>query len=186
KVHVYTSPHLVRFNERIRLAAHLISDGELNAMLTACELANQGEPITFFEITTAAAFLAFSRNPADLVILETGLGGRLDATNVIENTRVTAITPVSLDHQQFLGDDVATIMDEKAGILRPGVPCIAANQPSRAAEKALKAKAKEIGAKLIWEGDDWFAQVMGSAPERSSTRGMAGAPRRAGNSRCRD
>ncbi|HVB16252.1 MAG TPA: bifunctional folylpolyglutamate synthase/dihydrofolate synthase, partial [Stellaceae bacterium] len=122
RVHAYTSPHLVRFNERIRLAGTLIEEDALLAVLEECEQVNGGEPITFFEITTAAAFLAFARCPADVVLLETGLGGRLDATNLIRLPAVTAITPVSLDHQSFLGDTVAAIAGEKAGILKPGVP----------------------------------------------------------------
>src|SRR3954454_9514449 len=107
RAHVYTSPHLVRFHERIRLAGELIDEDALLAVLDECERANRGEPITFFEITTAAAFLAFSRTLADVVLLETGLGGRLDTTNVLRRPAATAITPVSLDHQAFLGDTVA-------------------------------------------------------------------------------
>ena len=103
-MHAYTSPHLVRFHERIRLAGRLIEEEALIALLEECERANGDAPITFFEITTAAAFLAFARTPADIVLLETGLGGRLDATNVVRHPAVTAITPVSLDHQAFLGD----------------------------------------------------------------------------------
>ncbi|HEX2152121.1 MAG TPA: bifunctional folylpolyglutamate synthase/dihydrofolate synthase, partial [Stellaceae bacterium] len=118
RVHVYTSPHLVRFHERIRLAGELIDEDALLAMLDECERANGGEPITFFEITTAAAFLAFSRVPADIALLETGLGGRLDATNVIRYPAATAITPISLDHQAFLGDTIAAIAGEKAGVLK--------------------------------------------------------------------
>src|SRR3546814_682087 len=104
RVHVYTSPHLVRFNERIRVAGREIGDAELIAALEACETANGDDPITFFEATTAAAFVAFAGTPADLCILEVGLGGRLDATNVIARPAVTAITPVSIDHVQYLGD----------------------------------------------------------------------------------
>jgi len=172
RAHVYTSPHLVKFNERIRIAGQLIDDDTLSAVLEECEQANAGQPITFFEITTAAAFLAFSRTPADLVILETGLGGRLDATNVIDKPRLTCITPVSLDHQHYLGDTVEKIMAEKAGILRADVPCIVAAQSTRAAEKTLKKKAKEIGAQLIWEGDDWFARPAGG--RRAQAAGDAG------------
>jgi len=161
RAHVYTSPHLVDFNERIRLAGQLIGDDELGAVLEECEQANAGQPITFFEITTAAAFLAFSRHDADLVILETGLGGRLDATNVIEQPRLTCITPVSLDHQQYLGDTIEKIMAEKAGILKVDVPCVVAAQSTRAADKVLKKKATEIGAPLIWEGKNWFARSAG-------------------------
>jgi dihydrofolate synthase/folylpolyglutamate synthase len=103
RVQVYTSPHLVRFHERIRLTGGSIPEPELVALLEACETANGEAPITFFEITTAAAFLAFAREPADILLLETGLGGRLDATNVIACPRLTAISPVSVDHVQFLG-----------------------------------------------------------------------------------
>lgn len=161
KVHVYTSPHLVRFNERIRVAGQVIDDVALNAALEECEQANAGLPITFFEITTAAAFLVFSRVEADIVILETGLGGRLDATNVLDQPRLTCITPISLDHQHFLGDTLEEIVAEKAGILKPGVACVVAAQGSRAADKVLKKKAKDVGAKLIWEGADWFARSKG-------------------------
>ncbi|WNK00472.1 folylpolyglutamate synthase/dihydrofolate synthase family protein [Thalassospiraceae bacterium LMO-JJ14] len=127
-VHVYTSPHLVHFHERIRLCGELISEDDLDALLKECEAANAGQSITFFEITTAAAFLAFSRIPADVVLLENGLGGRLDATNVVAHPAVTAITPVSLDHQQFLGETLGEIATEKAGIIKPGVPCVVGPQ----------------------------------------------------------
>src|SRR6266513_2346403 len=129
RVHAYTSPHLVRFHERIRLAGELIDEDALLALLEECERANGGEPITFFEITTAAAFLAFARTPADIILLETGLGGRLDATNVLPRPAATAITTISLDHQAFLGDTIAAIAGEKAGILKPGVPAIIGPQP---------------------------------------------------------
>lgn len=161
RAHVYTSPHLVKFNERIRVSGKLISDDDLNAVLEECERVNQGLPITFFEITTAAAFLTFSRTPADIVILETGLGGRLDATNVIARPRLTCITPVSLDHQHYLGDTVEIIMGEKAGILKAGVPCIAAQQSSRKLEKVLADHAKKVGAPLLAEGKRWFSRVSG-------------------------
>ena len=161
RVHVYTSPHLVRFNERIRLAGQVIEDAALAEVLEDCERANAGQPITFFEITTAAAFLAFSRSPADLVILETGLGGRLDATNVIAQPRLTCITPISLDHQHFLGDTIEEIAGEKAGIFKPDVMAVIAAQSTRAAEKTLRKKAKEIGAPMVWEGKDWFARSAG-------------------------
>ncbi|PHS77782.1 MAG: bifunctional folylpolyglutamate synthase/dihydrofolate synthase, partial [Rhodospirillaceae bacterium] len=161
RVHVYTSPHLVRFNERIRVAGKLITDDALDAILKECEAANQGQPITFFEITTAAAFLAFSRTDADIVLLETGLGGRLDATNVIERPRLTCITPVSLDHQHYLGNDVKTIMGEKAGILKSGVPCIAAKQGSKILQKVLEKAASAARAPLLCEGKVWFSRVSG-------------------------
>ena len=133
RVHAYISPHLVRFHERIRLAGKLIEEDRLIDLLEECERANRGAPITYFEITTAAAFLAFARTPADIVLLETGLGGRLDATNVIRHPAATAITPISLDHQAFLGDTIAAIAGEKAGILKPGAPAIIGPQPAEAA-----------------------------------------------------
>ena len=109
RVHVYTSPHLVRFNERIRVAGSLLEEEPLAALLEECERVNGETPITFFEITTAAAFLAFARNPADATLLEVGLGGRFDATNVIQQPAATVLTPISLDHQRFLGNTVAAI-----------------------------------------------------------------------------
>ena len=154
KVHVHTSPHLVRFNERIRIAGDLIGDEALTELLEEVERENRDKPITFFEITTAAALLAFSRTPADIVLLESGLGGRLDATNVIKSPALTVITPVSMDHQQYLGDTLAAIAGEKAGILKPGVPCVVARQPREAAA-VIEEKAAEIGAPLIVEDLDW-------------------------------
>ncbi len=124
-VHVYSSPHLVHFNERIYLANEGHIDNEkLSALLEECEQINGSAPITFFEITTAAAFLAFSRHPADYVLLETGLGGRLDATNVVEKPVACTITTIDLDHQQYLGDTLVKIAAEKAGILKSGSPAI--------------------------------------------------------------
>ena len=133
RVHAYTSPHLVRFNERIVVAGAMLPDGELLALLEECERANEGRPITFFEITTAAAFLAFARAPADVLLLEVGLGGRLDTTNVVERPAMTAITPVARDHTQFLGETLAEIAAEKAGIIKPGVPLALAPQERRRA-----------------------------------------------------
>lgn len=146
RVHVYSSPHLVRFHERIRLAGELIDDDHLVAVLEECEFANRGEPITYFEITTVAAFLAFARTPADVVLLETGLGGRLDATNVIERPAVTAITRISYDHLQFLGTSLTEIATEKAGILKPGVPAVLAPQPAAEAAATLVRRAAAVGA----------------------------------------
>ncbi|ALG70225.1 folylpolyglutamate synthase [Azospirillum thiophilum] len=148
RVHVYTSPHLVRFHERIRLAGRLIDDDHLAALLEECEVANDGDPITFFEVTTVAAFLAFSRVPADVVLLETGLGGRLDATNVVDWPAVTAVTRISYDHRQFLGDSLLEIACEKAGIFKPGVPVVLAPQPEADALKALKLRANAIAAPI--------------------------------------
>jgi dihydrofolate synthase/folylpolyglutamate synthase len=153
-VHCYTSPHLVKFHERIRLAGELIAEDRLSALLEECEEANGGEPITFFEITTAAAFLAFSRTPADYVILETGLGGRLDATNVVARPAVTIITAIDYDHQQFLGDTLTAIAHEKAGILKRGVACVVAQGPDEAlAEITRVAGRKKV--KLFVAGEDW-------------------------------
>lgn len=160
RVHVYTSPHLVRFHERIRLGdgngGRLISDAELASVLTRAEAANGEDPITFFEITTAAAFLAFAETPADVVLLETGLGGRLDATNVVRRPAITVITPVSIDHVDFLGGDLAGIAREKAGILKPDVPCVLAPQEPAAA-LAIEARAAEIGAPVLAAGRQWDA-----------------------------
>ena len=140
RVHVHVSPHLVRFNERIVLDSRPIEEDALAELLEECERLNEGKPITFFEITTAAALLQFSRVPADVVLLETGLGGRLDATNVVARPLLTAITPISIDHRQFLGDTLAEIAAEKAGILKPGVPCVLATQaPAAAAAVARRA-----------------------------------------------
>jgi dihydrofolate synthase/folylpolyglutamate synthase len=154
RVHAYTSPHLVRFNERIRLAGSLIDDGLLAELLGEVERVNAGRPITFFEVTTAAAFLAFARVPADIVLLETGLGGRLDATNVVASPAVCGITPISFDHPDFLGDSVTQIAREKAGILKRGVTAVIGPQPDDAAA-VLLARAEAIGAPLVRYGQDW-------------------------------
>jgi len=156
RVQRYISPHLVRFDERILLDGRPIAEGELADVLDVCERANGGAPITFFEITTAAAFLAFARRPADLLLVETGLGGRLDATNVIERPRLTALAPIALDHQSFLGDRLEQIAFEKAGILKPGVPCMVGPQPPEALA-VIAARAAEIGAPLRVHDRDWQA-----------------------------
>lgn len=156
KVHVYTSPHLVRFAERIRLAGALINDDQLTAALDRVEAANAGRPITFFEVTTAAAFLAFSEVEADLCLLEVGLGGVLDATNVVEGVAVSVIAPVDIDHREFLGDTIEAIAGEKAGILRPGVPAIIGRQ-SEAALTVIEARGEAVGAPLTVLGRDFDA-----------------------------
>jgi dihydrofolate synthase/folylpolyglutamate synthase len=161
RVHAYISPHLVRFHERIRLAGHLIDEERLIALLEECERANRDAPITFFEITTAAAFLAFARMPADIVLLEVGLGGRLDATNVVRPPAVTAITPVSLDHQAFLGDTVGAIAGEKAGILKPGVTAVIAPQ-SREAAAIIEARAEAVSAPLYRARHEWRCEIAGA------------------------
>ena len=145
RVHAYTSPHLVRFHERIRLAGTLIDEQYLADYLRRCEDANGGAPITYFEITTVAAFLAFAETPADILLLEVGLGGRLDATNLIEKPAVTVITPVSIDHQQFLGETLAEIAGEKAAIQKRGVPSVTGPQSPEAAA-AIDAYAARTGA----------------------------------------
>jgi dihydrofolate synthase / folylpolyglutamate synthase len=157
RVHAYTSPHLVHFNERIRLAGRLIDEDALVALLDEVERVNGGDPITFFEITTAAAYLAFARIPADIVLLETGLGGRLDTTNLVAAPAVTAITPVSMDHMHFLGDRLALIAGEKAGILKPGRPAVIGPQDPVAAA-VIAARAAETGSPLFRFGQEWQAE----------------------------
>ena len=157
-VHVYTSPHLVNFHERIVLASPggsgPVSEDVLVECLARAEAANGGELITLFEITTAAAFLAFSEAPADLLLLETGLGGRLDATNVVAKPLLTAITPVSIDHVSFLGETLTEIAGEKAGIIKRGVPCVVGRQ-EREAFAVIERKAEELGAPLYVAGRDF-------------------------------
>ncbi|MFQ6546381.1 bifunctional folylpolyglutamate synthase/dihydrofolate synthase [Aestuariibius sp. 2305UL40-4] len=152
-VHAYTSPHLVRFHERIRLAGDLIAEDDLSRLLDECEKANDGAPITYFEITTCAAFLAFARHPADYLLLEVGLGGRLDATNVV-TPKLSVITPVYFDHEQYLGPTLADIAGEKAGILKRNIPAIIARQHDEALD-VIEAKAREIGAPLLIHGQHW-------------------------------
>ncbi len=157
-VHSYTSPHLVRFHERIRLSdaggSSYIGEPELSSLLKECEQANGAEPITFFEITTAAAFLAFSRQPADYLLLEVGLGGRLDATNVIDKPAASVITPVSIDHQQYLGETLSEIAGEKAGILKRNVPAIIASQFAEAAD-IIRSVGARAGARMFFAEEDW-------------------------------
>jgi dihydrofolate synthase/folylpolyglutamate synthase len=158
RVHVYTSPHLVRFNERIRLAGSLIDDDTLADTLAECERANGEDPITFFEVTTAAAFLAFSRVPADLCILEVGLGGRLDATNVIDKPAAVCITPISFDHEQFLGNTIEAIAGEKAGIIKDSTPVIVGPQLD-AAKKVIQSKITNENARGYFYKDDWKVEL---------------------------
>lgn len=160
RVHAYTSPHLARFHERIRLAGGLISEPDLTALLDECYAANGGEDITYFEITTCAALLAFARTPADYTLLEVGLGGRLDATNVVERPALTVITPVSMDHEAFLGNTIGAIAGEKAGIIKRGVPCIVGPQ-DEAGLDVIEARATRLGAPVLAYGQHWHA-----GPER--------------------
>jgi dihydrofolate synthase/folylpolyglutamate synthase len=161
RVHVYTSPHLVRFAERIQLAApdgrtRPIDEERLVELLRRVAAANDGAPMTFFEITTAAAFLAFAETPADAVVLEVGLGGRLDATNVVAHPAVTVITPVSVDHGDKLGTTLAQIAGEKAGILKPGVPGIIAQQEEDGLAVIRQAAARVQSPLAVW-GEDFYA-----------------------------
>tara|TARA_R110000850_G_scaffold14218_14_gene45653 strand:- start:2095 stop:3369 length:1275 start_codon:yes stop_codon:yes gene_type:complete len=154
RVHAYTSPHLARFHERIRVAGDLISETDLTAILDECYAANGGESITYFEITTCAALLAFARTPAEYTLLEVGLGGRLDATNVIDAPALTVITPVSIDHQQYLGNTLAEIAGEKAGIIKRRVPCIVGPQQDEALA-VIEAQAARHLAPILAYGQQW-------------------------------
>ena len=156
RVHVYTSPHLVRFNERFRLNGALVSEEELAAVMEECERANKDAPITVFEITTAAGMLLFSRHPADVLLLEVGLGGRLDATNVIDDPLATVITRVSMDHIDFLGDTLEKIAAEKAGILKRDTPAIIAAQ-HRDVLRVIERQAARLNAPLKISGEDFTA-----------------------------
>jgi dihydrofolate synthase/folylpolyglutamate synthase len=159
-VHAYTSPHLVRFNERFRIGGpgegHLVSDDELVSVLEECEHANAGEPITVFEITTAAGLSIFARHPADVLLLEVGLGGRLDATNVVDKPLASVITHVSIDHTDFLGDSLEKIAAEKAGILKTGIPAVIAAQ-HREVLSVFERQAGRLGVPLKVAGEDWTA-----------------------------
>ena len=154
KVHVYTSPHLVRFAERIRLVGSLVDEGLLAELLRHVEEVNAGKPITFFEVTTAVAFLAFSRIPADAVLLETGMGGTYDATNVIARPVASVITSISMDHMQYLGDTIGKIAQEKANIMKAGVPCVSVAQADEAAG-VIAATAARFGAPLKRQNHEW-------------------------------
>ncbi len=156
RVHVYTSPHLIRFNERIRLAGQIIDDEALSELLREVLAKNAGQPITFFELTTALAFLAFSREPADATIVEVGMGGRMDATNVIAEPVVAGIAALGLDHQQWLGPTILDIAREKTGIAKPGRPLVVGRYP-----KSVGARIAEVAgvaqARLLARGPDWDA-----------------------------
>ena len=173
--HVYTSPHLVRFNERIRLAGRLIEDDALAALLDEV-LDHSGDiGASFFEVTTAAAFLAFSRTPADACVIEVGLGGRLDATNVIANPIVTGIAQLGMDHQSFLGDTAEEIAGEKAGIAKRGVPLVTMRYP-----ESITARVAQIaitnGARVSAAGSDWRFAVEGDRLIYSDAAGRIETP----------
>jgi dihydrofolate synthase/folylpolyglutamate synthase len=179
-VNAYTSPNLVRFNERIRLAHKgggvLIDDDTLADALSTCERLNAGDPITFFEITTAAAFLIFSAHPADALLLEVGLGGRFDATNVITRTAVNVLTPISIDHTEFLGSTLKEIAGEKAGILKRGVPTVAAQQEADALA-VIERAAKKLRAPLAVSGEEWRAYEEGGRLVYADESGLLDLPR---------
>lgn len=156
RVHVYTSPHLVRFNERIRLAGSLISDERLIELMREVMAANGGAPVTFFELTTAVAFLGFSREPAEACVIEVGLGGRFDATNVVPRPAICGIAQLGLDHQKWLGDTIVEIAGDKAGIAKPGVPLVISRYPNTVNQRIAEI-AGAVGAPLVTRGPDWDA-----------------------------
>jgi dihydrofolate synthase/folylpolyglutamate synthase len=158
RVHVFTSPYLVRINECFRLGGALVGDDELFAALEHCERANAGAPITFFEIETAVAFCLFAQHPADVVLLEVGLGGRLDSTNVIEAPLASVIAPIGMDHTEFLGDTLTAIAGEKAAIIKRDVPAICAEQ-SPEVMAVIEQQARRMHAPLHAAGQQWHVNV---------------------------
>lgn len=174
--HAYTSPHLARFHERIRLAGELISEEVLSGMLDQCLEANGPDAITYFEITTAAALLAFAQTPADYTLLEVGLGGRLDATNVIDRPVLTVITPVDMDHQQYLGETLQDIAGEKAGIIKRGVPVVVGRQQDAALE-VIEARAARLGAQVLAHGQHWHVWQEHGRLVFQDERGLVDLPR---------
>ena len=175
RVHVYTSPHLVRFNERIRVAGRLASDDALVAAIERAEAANAGAPITFFELATVAAFLLFAETPADVTVLEVGLGGRLDATNLVENRLVSVITAISMDHESFLGDTLEKIAAEKAGIVERGRPVVSSPQED-AVVAVLERAAARAGVALRLGGRDWSASAEAGRLVYQSDAGLLDLP----------
>ncbi len=175
RVHVYTSPHLVQFRERVRLAGSLVTEGELTGLLERVERRNEGKPITQFEATTAAALLAFSEVPADLCLVEVGLGGRFDATNVIDRPALSVITPVAHDHCEFLGNTIPEIAFEKAGVIKAGVPTVSAAQDSLARD-VMEQVAWHAGAPLEIAGRDFFIESQGGEIEFRDGRGVLRLP----------
>ena len=177
RVHVYTSPHLVRFHERIRLAGSLIDSAALVELLERVETVNAGQPVTFFEATTAAAFLAFAEVPAEIVLLEVGLGGRYDSTNVVPRPAATAVTRISMDHMQFLGDTIEAIAAEKAAIAKPGVPMVVAPQQSAAVVAVLTREIESTAAPLHLAGRDWSVAPSADGFVLRTTTGERSYPR---------
>ena len=175
RVHVYTSPHLLRFNERFRVAGRIVSDAELAEALELMERVNGDAPITVFEITTAAAFHLFASHPAELCVLEVGLGGRGDATNVIERPAVSAITSISLDHRELLGDTLPLIAAEKAGIMRAGVPVVTGRQTPEVLD-TLRRLAAEAGAPLLARDEAWTIESAGAGLRFGDAHGTVATP----------
>ena len=175
RVHVYTSPHLVRFNERIRLAGRLVTDEALSETLAEVERVNAGAPITVFEVLVAAGFLLFARVPADLCVLEVGLGGRGDATNVIDPPAACAITSISLDHRELLGDTLELIAAEKAGIMKPGVP-VATGAQTAGVLQVFARHAAAVGAKLLARDRDWSIERSGTGLRYADANGTLDLP----------
>jgi dihydrofolate synthase/folylpolyglutamate synthase len=176
RVHVYTSPHLVRFNERIRIAGELVTDAQLSAVLDEVEQINAGAPITVFEVLVAAAFLLFARVPADLCVVEVGLGGRGDATNVLTHPLACAIASISLDHREYLGDTLEQIAREKAGIMKPGAPVVTgAQEPEVLA--TLDESAAAAGTRLLARGRDWQITPTEAGLRFSDAAGVLDVPR---------
>ena len=174
-VHAYTSPHLARFHERIRLAGDLITEPALTDVLDRCYHANGTDPITYFEITTVAALLAFAETPADYTLLEVGLGGRLDATNVVARPAMTIITPVDLDHQQYLGNTLAAIAGEKAGIIKRGVACVVGPQHPESMD-VIEAVAARNSAPLLAYGQHWHVSTERDRLIYQDDRGLLDLP----------
>ncbi|MDK9695746.1 MAG: bifunctional folylpolyglutamate synthase/dihydrofolate synthase [Siculibacillus sp.] len=174
-VHVFTSPHLVRFNERVRVSGRTANDEMLVEAIERAEAANAGEPITFFELTTLAAFLLFAERPADVTLLEVGLGGRLDATNVVEGRLVSVITPISIDHEKFLGSTLAAITTEKAGIVERRRPVVSAPQADEVVP-VLERAAARAGVSLSLGGRDWSATPEDGRLVFRSERGLLDLP----------
>ncbi len=175
RVHVFTSPHLVAFNERIRLAGTLVDDAALAAALEEIEQLNAGGAVTVFEVITAAAFLLFARVPADLCVLEVGLGGRLDATNVIPAPAACAITSISMDHRDFLGDTLERIAFEKAGIIKPDAPAVTGQQPPEVLA-VLQAEAERQQTSLSARGRDWSIERVGRGLRYADAAGALDLP----------
>ncbi len=175
RVHVFTSPHLVSFNERIRVAGSLVDDATLADTLADLERVNDGAPITVFEIITAAALLLFARAPADLCVLEVGLGGRLDATNVVARPAAAAITAISMDHREFLGDTLRAIATEKAGIIKPGAPSVTGAQCPEVAA-VLRHAAARAGSRLHERDRDWTIAPRGAGLRYADADGTLDLP----------